>query len=115
MDANREKLRRIGGLVLESLMLVFIFTCSWTDLTHKKKLHTEPVFTTISADEVIFCESHSTSETLLNFLSKFRFTDFDCLTPRPVLVEIISLKTSTFIASLSRYNSFYTHITASAP
>src|SRR5688500_3631712 len=109
MTANREKMRRIGGLLLEALMLVFIFTCSWADSTHNKKFHDEQVFTAIPVDQVVFRESDSSSETLLNFLSKFRITDIDYLSTKWIPIEINLAKTSSLFVSLSQYNSFYTH------
>jgi hypothetical protein len=115
MNASREKMRRVGGLFLEALMLVFIFTCSWSDSTHNTQFHAEQIFTAIPIDQIAFRESDSSSETLLNFLSKFRVSDVDYLLTKRILIEISPLKTSSFFVSLSRYNSFYTHITASAP
>jgi|SRR5688572_4889600 len=111
-----EKTRQLAGLFLEALMLVFIFNFSWSEVNYADK-HSENklVFSAIQADEISFYDSDSSSESILNFLSKGQIYHSVYVNNCFDLFGISLTKADGFSISHSLFNTFYTHITASAP
>jgi hypothetical protein len=116
MISNRKKIRSVGGLLLEALMLLFIFTSSVS-----KTCHTDPhlkrglVINAIPADQIAFRDSDSSSEILLNFVSKIQASDFYTSAVSIDLPAIELTNAEGFSVNPFLSNTFYTHITASAP
>ncbi len=116
MIRNREKMRQVGGLLLEALMLVFVFTCSISDIPHTDRSSKGNLeISAIPADQIAFRDSDSSSEILLSFVSKIQAED---IYPPVNAIDLPSIKLATteeFSVNQFLYNTFYTHITASAP
>lgn len=115
MIRNQEKFRQVGGLLLEALMLFFVFTCSFSGVHHSYHAEKEFTFSAVPTDQVVFRDSTSSSETLLTCLSKVEVENIRAGIQN---LERLYIDMSTVPASFvsrSIYNPFYTHLTASAP
>ena len=115
MNNFSDKKRRIGGLLLEVLVLVFVFSSSWSHTEFAKKDKDESILTASPVEQIAFRDSDSYLKSLLDFISKIQisgggFTFFTIDLPALELAN-----TSCLYISHSLYNSFYTHLTAKAP
>lgn len=104
------------GLFLEALMLLFIFNFSWSEVDYTDKyLNNELVFSVTEANETSFCDSDSPSDSIINFLSKLQISHIVSLANTLDLFGIRLSNVEEFSVSQSLFNTFYRHITASAP
>ena len=115
MNNFSDKKRRIGGLLLEVLVLVFVFSSSWSHTEFAEKAKDESILTASPVEQIAFRDSDSHLKSLLDFISKIQisgggFTFFTIDLPALELAN-----TSCLYISHSLYNSFYTHLTAKAP
>jgi hypothetical protein len=115
MNNFSDKKRRIGGLLLEVLVLVFVFSSSWSHTEFAEKAKDESILTASPVEQIAFRDSDSYLKSLLDFISKIQisgggFTFFTIDLPALELAN-----TSCLYISHSLYNSFYTHLTAKAP
>ena len=115
MNNFSDKKRRIGGLLLEVLVLIFVFSSSWSQTEFDKKTQDEAILKASPVEQIAFRDSDSYIKSLLDFISKIQisgggFTSFTIDLPA---LEIAN--TSCLYISHSLYNAFYTHLTAKAP
>lgn len=110
------KKRRIGGLLLEALVLVFVFSGAWSqaefvDQSERGQL----IVKTASIEQITFRDSDSYVKSLLDFISKVQMSAGNFA---QFVVDLPSLEianTSCLYITHSLYNSFYIHLTAKAP
>lgn len=109
---HKNKTRQLGGLLLEALMLIFVFTCTWTESNFIDQ-YTQGALTIRLApvEQIAF----RNSEYLLRFISKIQISGGDFNTAIINLVCIEIGNTKGFSINQSLYNTFYTHTTANAP
>ncbi|HEX6226627.1 MAG TPA: hypothetical protein VFZ52_19535, partial [Chryseolinea sp.] len=110
-----ERKRRISGLFLEVLVLIFVFGSSWPQLEAAKETTYGIVLKAIPIEQIAFRDSDQSLKSLLDFTSKIQicsagFTSFQIDLPT---LEIAN--SSCLVVPHSLYNSFYTHLTAKAP
>ena len=115
MNNFSDKKRRIGGLLLEVLVLIFVFSSSWSQTEFAKKTKDEAILKASPVEQIAFRDSDSYIKSLLDFISKIQisgggFTSFTIDLPA---LEIAN--TSCLYISHSLYNAFYTHLTSKAP
>jgi len=115
MNNFSDKQRRIGGLLLEVLVLVFVFSSSWSQTEFIKKAKDETILKASPVEQIAFRDSDSYIKSLLDFISKIQISEggFTFFTIDLPALEIAN--TSCLYISHSLYNSFYTHLTAKAP
>ena len=110
-----DKKRRVGGLLLEVLVLIFVFSSSWSQTEFTKKAKDETILKASPVEQIAFRDSDSYLKSLLDFISKIQISEgeFTFFTIDVPALEIAN--TSCLYISHSLYNSFYTHLTAKAP
>jgi hypothetical protein len=109
-------MRQAGGLLLEALMLVFVFTSSWSQFDYYDR-HSEGelVLSALLTEQISFIDSESSSEKLLNSVSKFHWTDVE-ISETSFVIPITEMGSDeALLTNHSVYNTFYTHLTAKAP
>lgn len=113
MKEAKNKKRQIGGLLLEALVLIFVFTSpglasNFADNNGELTIRISPV------EQIVFRDADSSSESLLQFISKIQIPPSEFAT---TVVDLFcfEITNESFSTSQSLYNTFYTHITASAP
>jgi len=115
MNQLNEHTRRIGGLLLEVLVLVFVFSGSCLDIEifhHSKQgltVETSPV------QQIAFRDPNSSLKSLSECNGKVQDSHSHYT---PFLVTFASQKiilVSGLLIGSSFYNIFYTHLTAQAP
>lgn len=107
---------RIGGLLLEALMIVFVVLNSWFPVT---TTHSNPQggssLSVNPVEQLVFSDSHSSSESLLQIISKIQVLESEISL---VAIDVPGLELSAsealFVAS-ALYNTFYTNTTINAP
>ena len=109
-------MRQIGVLVLEALMVVFVFAYSWSHVSIVDK-HAAGKLTISAAVEgqFVFRDSQSSSESLLADISKIQLSDGEF---GSFIIDLHSLKLATcdaFFVTPALYNTFYTNTTIHAP
>src|SRR5262245_53123185 len=112
MNQLSDHTRRLGGLLLEVLVLVFVFSGSFTDI---ELFDNDKGSLTVRASPVVqiaYREPNSSPRPLSVSHGKVQnphshFTPF--ITNREVI------NASRFLISASLYNTFYTHLTSQAP
>jgi hypothetical protein len=109
-------MRQAGGLLLEALMLVFIFVSSLSNVTQSER-HGETglVVSATSFDPIAFRDSDSSSESLLSYMSKMQVVCSDFVNAVLDLPSLAVFNSERFFISHCLYNIFYTHLTAKAP
>jgi hypothetical protein len=115
MRSKKEKIRRIGGLVLEAVMIVFILSYSLSDASGKDSSRSGALILQETPLEQIVFQDPNCSESLVPFFTKIQVTDCEFI---HVLIDQLGLKvTRTFSFSVAphTYNTFYKHITIHAP
>jgi hypothetical protein len=115
MNNFSEKKRRTGGLLLEALVLIFVFSGSWSQVEFPEKNAKEAVLKASPVEQIAFRDSDSYMKSLLDVISKIQISD-DHFTP--FTIDLFASKianTSCLHVSRSLYNSFYIHLTAKAP
>lgn len=116
MNQFNNKKRRIGGLVLEVLVLIFVFSSSWsqTEFTDKNS-RGQLIVKTSPVEQIAFCNSDFSLKSLLEFISKIQISHNSF---SPVLVDLPARdieNRTVFSISPSLHNTFYIHLTAKAP
>jgi len=116
MGLDKNNTRRIGGVFLEALMLVIIFTFSRPDT---KVIDRNPKgILTISAapaEQLVFFHASSISESFLKVISKIQLANSEfggLVTDLPTLEIAASM---AFLITESFYKTFYTNVTINAP
>lgn len=108
--------RRIGGLLLEVLVLIFLFGGSWFGTEFSEENKGELVLKASPIEQIAFCDSDSYMKSLLDFISKTQISPGNFI---PFIVDFPSLEIANTSCLLSvthsLYNTFYTHLTAKAP
>lgn len=116
MKLNKNNTKQIGVLLLEVLMVVLVFTYSWTNVKARDtQTHGGLSINAASAERVVFRNSHSSSESLLEVISKIQFSVVDF---GSFLVDVPSMELATceaFLITPALYNTFYTYTTIKAP
>jgi hypothetical protein len=110
---NKE--RRVGGLLLEALVLIFVFSSAWSQTEFEDYNSGDLVVKTSPIEQIAFCDSDSAIKSLLDVIAKVQmlggnFSEF--------VVDVAGfelINTSCLYVAHSIYNSFYTHLTANAP
>lgn len=116
MNQNKNKSRRVGGLLLEVLMLAFIFAYSWTDAKAIDHHHIGEL--TISAapvEQIVFRDSDSSPESLIPVSSKALAYDSEVSNSTIDLPSMEVFTSKAFLIAPSLYNTFYTVTTIGAP
>jgi hypothetical protein len=115
MNNFSDKKRRIGGLLLEVLVLIFVFSSSWSQEEFTKKTKDEAILKASPVEQIAFRDSDSYIKSLLDCISKIQISGggFTFFTIDLPALEIAN--TCCLYISHSLYNSFYTHLTAKAP
>ena len=115
MNNFSDKKRRIGGLLLEVLVLIFVFSSSWSQTEFAKKTKDEAILKASPVEQIAFRDSDSYVKSLLDFISKIQISGggFTSVTIDLPALEIAN--TSCLYIAHSLYNAFYTHLTAKAP
>jgi hypothetical protein len=115
MNQSNNK-RQMGGILLEVLMLSFLFAYSWTDLNGHERRSTEELTISVSpADQLVFRDSDSSSELIFSAVSK---TFIVCGKILNLDFDLLGLELSTnsaLLVSRSLYNPFYTTTFIGAP
>jgi hypothetical protein len=110
------KKRRIGGLLMEALVLIFVFSSAWSQTEFADQYERgQLIVKTSPVEQIAFRDSDSYIKSLLDFISKVQISEGNFT---PFTVDLPSLEianTSCLYISHSLYNSFYTHLTAKAP
>lgn len=109
---NKE--RRVWCLLLEALVLIFVFSNAWSQ-TEFDDQDRGSVVKTPPIEQMVFHDSDSYIKSLLDFAAKVHvaagnFSEF--------VIDIAGLEvvnTSCLYVAHSLYNSFYIHLTAKAP
>jgi hypothetical protein len=115
MNNFSENKRRIGGLLLEVLVLVFVFSGSWSQAEFAEKNEAETILKASPVEQIAFRDTDSYMKSLLDFISKIQISEGNFT---PLTVDVFALEianTSCLYITHSLYNSFYTHLTAKAP
>ncbi len=116
MKRNHNVTKQVGGLLLEVLMIAFVFAHSWSDVAHIDKIPQGKYTISASpAEEPVFRDSFSSSETLLQFISKIQFA---CSETISTLIDVQGIEIATcesLLITQALYNTFYTNITINAP
>ena len=115
MKSKKEKVRRIGGLVLEAVMIVFILSHSFSDASGKDFSRSGALVLQETPLEQIIFQDPNSSESLVPFFTKIQAVDCEFI---HVLMDQLGLKVARSIRfSIARhtYNTFYKHITIHAP
>lgn len=116
MTTNRNQVRQAGGLLLEALMLVFVFTSSWSQFDYyDRQSEGELVLSAQLTEQISFIDSESSSERLLNSVSKFHWFDMEIGKTAFVIPISQVANVEALLTNHSVYNTFYTHLTAKAP
>ena len=115
MNNFNDKKRRIGGLLLEVLVLIFVFNSSWSQTEFTKKINDEAVLKASPVEQIAFRDSDSYMKSLLDFMSKIQISEGGFTSFTIDLPELEIANTTCLYISHSLYNSFYTHLTAKAP
>lgn len=116
MTMNKNQTRQAGGLLLEALMLIFVFTSSWSQFNYYDK-HPEGdlVLSSLLTEQIAFFDSESSSEKLLSSVSKLHLIDAE-ITNTSFVISISPITgEEALLTHRSIYNTFYTHLTAKAP
>jgi hypothetical protein len=109
------KERRIGGLLLEALVLIFVFSGAWSqpesDAAHSGDL----VVKTSPVEQIAFRDSDTYVKSLLDFVTKVQAVASDFSESNIDVAELLVRNTTCLCVGHSLYNCFYTHLTAKAP
>lgn len=106
----------MGGILLEVLMLTFLFAYSWTNVNVNERRSADELTISVSpVDQLVFRDSDSSSELLLSTFSKTSLSYGEVLN---LLFGLPALELSTnnaLFISHSLYNPFYTNTFIGAP
>ena len=109
---NRNKTRQLGGLLLEAVMLFFVFTYTWSESNFIDQYTQGALNIRLAPVEQI---AFRNTEFLLRFISKIQISAGDFTTAVIGLVCLAIGDAKGFSINRSLYNTFYTHTTANAP
>jgi hypothetical protein len=115
MNNFSDNKRRIGGLLLEVLVLVFVFSGSWSQVEFPEKNEGDAFLMPSPVEQIAFRDTDSYMKSLLDFISKNQISAGNFT---PLVVDVFALEianTSCLYITHSLYNSFYIHLTANAP
>jgi hypothetical protein len=115
MNQLSDHTRRIGGLLLEVLVLVFVFSGSFIDIELFDNDKGSLTVRASPVEQIAYRDPNSSSKLLSEFHGKVQnphghFT--------PFIIDFANqeiVNASRFLISLSLYNIFYTHLTSQAP
>jgi hypothetical protein len=115
MNLTSEHTRRIGGLLLEVLVLVFVFSGSCLDIEVFNHYNRELTVKTAPVEQIAFRDPNHSLKSLTGCNDKVR-SSHGHYTLFLAILESRKIKNAPalFISS-SLYNNFYTHLTAKAP
>ncbi len=116
MKQLTDQKRRIGGILLEALVLIFVFSSSFLQGgIVDKNLKNQLVIKISPVEQIAFRDSDSLSKSLLEFISKVQISLSD-LNPLMVELPALVIESATFFAvNPSLYNTFYVCLSANAP
>jgi hypothetical protein len=115
MNNFSEKKRRTVGLLFEALVLIFVFSGSWSQVEFSRKNEKQAVLKASPVEQIAFRDSDSYMKSLLEVTSKIEISD-DHFTPFTIdLFASEIANTSCLYVTHSLYNSFYIHLTGKAP
>ena len=110
------KKRRIGGLLLEFLVLIFVFSGAWSQTEFVDQCERgQLVVKTAPVEQIAFRDSDSYIKSLLDFISKVQMSEGSFAQFVVDLPGLEIANTSCLYITHSLFNSFYTHLTAKAP
>jgi hypothetical protein len=115
MSNFSDKQRRIGGLLLEALVLIFVFSSSWPHTEFAKNDTSDVVLSAAPIEQIAFRDSDSYLKSLLDFTSKIQITSVTFASFQIDLQALEIANSSCLLVPHSLYNSFYTHLSAKAP
>lgn len=115
MNNFSDQKRRIGGLLLEVLVLIFVFGSSWSQAEFTQKTRDEAILKASPVEQIAFRDSDSYIKSLLDFISKIQVSSGGVTSLTMDLPALEIANSSCISISHSLYNSFYTHLTAKAP
>jgi hypothetical protein len=112
---RKEKIRRVRGLLLEAVMIVFILSYSFSEASGEDSSRNGTLIVQETPLEQIIFQDPNSSESLAPFFSKIQIADCEFI---HVLVDQLGLKISrsiSFSVAQHTYNPFYEHITVHGP
>lgn len=115
MGYYKNKTKRIGGLLLDVLMLVFVLTFSWHDVkVIDRKWQGVLTISTEPLDQISFHDSSFISGSFLKLTSKIQLANnFSGIGGDFPSLEIAT--NVAFLVTPSLFNTFYRNITINAP
>jgi hypothetical protein len=109
-------IKRLTGRFFEVLMIVFLFSSSYSFSSAVQKplkghltVHTSP------AAEIVFSHSDTSSEYLIQYVSKFQVSEAILSIVRFDFALLQLTNSEALFITPSLFNTFYTHLTAKAP
>lgn len=109
-------IKRLTGLFFEVLMIVFLFSSSYSfSNSIQKPLQGQLTVHTSPAAQFVFSNSETSSEYFLQYISKFQISNaiVSVITFDIALLEMTNSKALLITPSL--FNTFYTYLSAKAP
>lgn len=109
------KERRVGGLLLEALVLVFVFSSAWPQREFDQGDRGRLIVKASTVEHMVFRDSDSYVKSLLDYLDTAQILSGNF---SESFVDVAGLEvknTRCLDIALSLYNSFYIHLTAKAP
>ena len=115
MNQLSDHTRRIGGLLLEVLVLVFVFSGACLDIELFDNDKGSLTVRASPVQQIAFRDTNSSVKSLSEFQGKVQnphshFT--------PFIIDFANqeiINASRFLIGCSLYNTFYTHLTSQAP
>jgi hypothetical protein len=115
MYSLNKKERRIGGLLLEVLVLVFVFSGGWSQGESDAVNSGHVVVKTSPVEQIAFRDSDTYVKSLLDFVTKVHAAAPNFSEVNIDVAELLVKNTTCLSVAHSLYNCFYTHLTAKAP
>ena len=109
------KERRIGGLLLEALVLIFVFSGTWSQPESDAISSGDLIVKTSPVEQIAFRDSDTYVKSLLDFVTKVQATPSNFSDFNIDVAELLVRNTDCLSVAHSLYNCFYTHLTANAP
>jgi len=108
-------MRRIGGLLLEAVMIVFILYYSFSDASGKDSSRSGVLILQETPLEQIIFQDPNSSESLVPFFTKIQMADCEFIHVFVAQQGLEAARSISFSVGRHTYNTFYKHITIHAP
>jgi hypothetical protein len=110
------KMNRLTGLFFEILMIVFLFSSSYSTSTPiQQTANGQLTVQSSPASQIVFSNSETSSEHLFQCVSKFQIAD-SIVSVVTYDIALLEVKNSLALyVTTSLFNTFYKHLSAKAP